>query len=502
MNVTFNTEDVTVYIAGAGSGKTTALMGELTSMLKEYRPDEIAFTTFTRKGVLTGIERALNTNASLNPEDLIYFQTLHRMCFHESKLKRKNIIEPRDIVKFNRLLGFNLSASAMANTFGNHTEDDKMLQRYDAIRSEADTGIFIHSMYDEERYNRLVNAYEVFKKENDLVDFYDCLLRYREIGKPLPVAAFFLDEAQDVTPLQWEVVQMASRNAEKIRIGGDPAQSIFSYQGAVPATLISLAKRHTTVELNSTYRLPEKICKVADSIIEIMEQKLPRKHIAIKKEKGVVQEIADRELLARIIKKDFGANGMKEYRWFCLFRTNCHIHDMAALLEQHCIPYHTAKGFVINDRDINKIKRYMKYREVGYGTPESKANFMEEHGIEDIYADFTESSLIPSERRYIYSDYIDKYGLETLAKMVYAAPYCLLTTTYKVKGGEADNVAVFMDATKQVSENTMVDLDGELRVFYTACTRSKEKLYIVQPENKYNLLSLWEAVVENMGGKI
>jgi len=157
---------------------------------------------------------------------------------------------------------------------------------------------------------------------------------------------------------------------------------------------------------------------------------------------------------------------------------------------------------VIAERELNKIKRYYKYREEGYGTEDAKKHFMAEYNIEDIEKCWTESTLIPTERRYVYLDYVEKYGLDALTKMVYQPPYCLLTTTYKVKGGEADNVAVFLDATKQVSENTMVDLDGELRVFYVACTRAKEKLYIVQAKTKHNLTSIWEMTMANIGGKL
>ena len=497
MDITFGTKDVKVYIAGAGSGKTYALMNELETMLKTYRPEEIAFTTFTRKGVMTGIERALAANSSLSVDDFPYFQTLHRMCFRESGLKRVNMIEPRDVLKFNALTGFKLHLSA---AFNHQSDDDKMLQRYDAMRSSAKTGIYIHSIYDEERYHRLINAYEAFKKHNNLVDFYDCLTRYLEVGKPLPVAGFILDEAQDMTPLQWQVTELAARNAEKVRIGGDPAQAIFNFQGAVPETLIALTRKYETVELNDTYRLPKKICKVADSIISLMQEKLPRVHLSVKNTDGDVQEIADREALIRIVKKDFDTNDYRSGRWFFLFRTNCHIDDVAQQLRYLRVPYHDTNGFCVADRYLARLRRYMKYRELGYGTPEAKATFMRQYNIKDINDDFTESDIIPSEDRYAIQDYLDRYGLDELSRMAALPPFCLLTTPYKVKGGEADNVAVFLDATKQVGENTMIDLDGELRVFYVSCTRAKEKLYVVNAQSKYNLTSLWEATVENMEG--
>jgi len=61
-DATFATDDVVVYLAAAGAGKTHAMMEEMAELLKVYRPDEIAFVTFTRKGVLNGIERAIKAD--------------------------------------------------------------------------------------------------------------------------------------------------------------------------------------------------------------------------------------------------------------------------------------------------------------------------------------------------------------------------------------------------------------------------------------------------------
>lgn len=504
MNVVFGPpekpiEDVLISIASPGAGKTYTIVQECIKALERYRPEEVALTTFTRKGVQTAIDRVLLADRSLKMEDLRYFMTLHKMCFMESGLTHKNILEPRDIFAFNKLMGFQLTCSA---AFDMQSTDDKLLQRYDSIRGGAKVGVYVHELQDEERYNRLVKAYEVFKKQNDLVDFYDCLIRYRDIGKPLPVECFMIDEAQDITQLQWEVIQIASRNASMIRVAGDWAQTLFSYSGADKKILIDLAEKYQTRDLDNSYRLPKKVCRLSDHIIDLMQSKRERSHIPVHNKEGMIQEIHDREVLYRIIKKDFKENGPVPGRWFLLVRTNGHIASIAKTMEQALIPYHTANGFCLQERDLNKIKRFYKYQELGYSTEEAKRNFALENGIESYDLDWTESSIIPDESRWLIADYIERYGLDKLIEMAHSPPFCLITTVHKVKGAEADNVAFFLDATKQVSSNMMVELDGELSVFYVACTRTKENLYIVQPEVKHNLSLIWEAVIESMGGKI
>ena len=169
MVVRFKTENVTIHLASAGAGKTTTAMNEIADALRVYRPDEIAFVTYTRKGVETGIERALAVNKDLTPDDLMHFKTLHALCFRESHLARKNIITAQDIAQFNAELGFSLTLS---DAFGHVSEDDRLLQRYDAERSGSKRGVFVEGNYDRFRYDRLINAYNAFKEGHDLVDFY------------------------------------------------------------------------------------------------------------------------------------------------------------------------------------------------------------------------------------------------------------------------------------------------------------------------------------------
>lgn len=490
--IRFETTDVKVYLAPPGAGKTHSLMDEMVELLKVYRPDEIAFVTFTRKGVQNGIERALKANPSLHAEDLIHFQTLHAMCFHETHLAHKNIIERSDIARFNEMLGFNVH---LADAFDNATDDDKLLQRYDAVRAGSKKGTYVERAYDKEQYSRLVNAYEEFKKRNDLVDFYDCLIRFKERNIPVSVKVALIDEAQDLTPLQWEVARIAFSKAEKIRVAGDDFQGLFSYCGADPSVLIDLANHYTLVKLEKSYRLPHAVYRFARGITEIIKEKVDKDFVPTKDIEGFVKDISDRTTLCRIIRDDLERNGYKPNRWYLLFRANCFIEDITCILEQFTIPYHTARGFVVSAKDLAKVKRFYNYRKEGYGVDTFKS-FCEVYGISDINAPFTESKLIPGENRYMVEDYVNKYGVDKLEEMAKGAPFLLVSTPYRVKGGEAEFVAVFLDATRLVSENATLNLDEELRVLYVSCTRAKQGLYLVSALGKYGLGNIVSLVKE------
>lgn len=496
---TFNTDDVKIYIAAAGAGKSTALMNELEVAIKTVRPEEIAFSTFTRKGVETGLERAKKLLHGLKDTDLPFFKTLHSLCFRESGMKHGDILEYQHIKLFNKALGFNLSPNGFA--FHRQTEDDKLLARYDAERGGAKRGIVVQALFDEERYYRFVRTYEKFKKDNDLNDFYDCLLRYNDVGQPLPVAVFLLDEWQDATPLQMDVVKKASANAQTIRVAGDPSQAIFSYNGADPRILINLAKEYETVKLDLSYRLPRKVCLVADSIVDIMDVKIPTFHKAARDVAGEVKLLSGPVELARLVQQDYKVNANVPDRWFILHRTNGEFGKITNELERYLIPYHYAHEFCLNDKVLAVIEKKRNLTRKGYEiSKEAKDRFMSRYGIIDLDQPFLETNIVTSERKYVYDDYLQAYGIDQLRAWAKGRPFCTISTTHKQKGAEADNVAVILDATKQVSQNILFDLDSELRVMYVACTRTKDKLYIIQPSSKNNLMSMWDGIVENMGG--
>lgn len=495
MIVRFNTDDVIIHLAAAGAGKTTAAMQEITEALSTYRPDEIAFVTYTKKGVENGIERALSVNRDLTPDDLMHFKTLHALCFREAHLARKNIITADDINRFNQTMGFSLTLS---DAFGHVSEDDRLLQRYDAERSGSKRGVFVDGNFDRFRYDRLINAYNSFKEAHGLVDFFDCLLKYMEQGEPLQgVKLALIDECQDLTPLQWQVCMKAFANAEHIRCLGDDFQAIYTYSGAAPELLVEMASHYKTIKHEVSFRLPRKVYEFARGITDVIQEKVEKDYKPAKDKEGFVREVADRNVLARIIRDDLRQNGARGGRWYLLFRTNCFIADMTQVLEQFIVPYHTAKGFCVPQRELAKIERYYNYRKEGYGTQAARDKFREEYKISDFSEPFIHSELIPGVERYYYQDLVDTYGLQALKEMsMMPEPFLQLSTVHKVKGGEADYTAMFMDCTRVVSENMTLNVDEELRVLYVGCTRCREGLYLVPAKGKYSLSRLVDIVKE------
>lgn len=225
----FEGMEVKVLLAGAGAGKTTRLIHYIKEELKFRLPEEIAYVTYTKKGVQEGLTRICNSTG-FSVSSFPYCRTLHSLAFHALGLKKYNLFGLRSITQFNRLYGYNVRREGfgpdrLESKFSNMTIDTKCLEYYDLERSGAlTTRIIAESDIDLSYYRSLVRDYEEFKADKCLVDFCDCLVRYAQEGVPLPCKVAFVDECQDLTRLQWKVVERAFANATTIHVAGDDKQ--------------------------------------------------------------------------------------------------------------------------------------------------------------------------------------------------------------------------------------------------------------------------------------
>lgn len=80
----------------------------------------------------------------------------------------------------------------------------------------------------------------------------------------------------------------------------------------------------------------------------------------------------------------------------------------------------------------------------------------------------------PDEREYIRSCLRNGEKLTDKPKIV-------ISTIHQVKGGEAENVLLLTDVGTKSWEN--MHKDEELRVWYVALTRTKNKLFLVRPNS-------------------
>lgn len=478
---------------GIVTHNTSKLMEILLEELKVRRPEEIAFVTFTKKGAEEGLTRACN-KFNVTPDDLPYFRTLHSLTFHALNLKGDNIFGKLDERKFNKETGYFLNRCEN-NSSVYASKDSKYLDFYDLERSGAmKSKQLMEADIEVGYYRQLVQKYEEYKNQHHLVDFFDCLIKYVQVGEPLPCKVIMCDECQDITALQWQVIDKAFSKAEKIYLAGDENQCIFRYAGARPDYLIEFANKYPRIELKASYRLPKKVYELAKGLVNMVQEKTDKAFdFKEGKEDGHVYSLNELERLKNFFEKIELKNN-RSCQWYLLARNNCFLPKYEKLLEENLIPYWNSDGFFMGGEIMRRIKDYKGFSLAGYKNEAKREQFRKKYGITDFSVPFYETNLFTEGRKWVYASYIEKYGLAKLEEMCKWNPQVLVSTIHYVKGGEADNVAIMLDSTNRTYGEIYEDLDAELRVLYVGVTRAKKNLFLIDSSSANGYGKIIQAV--------
>ena len=496
----FERKDVKVILAQAGAGKTRRLIDEVSKELETRRPEELAFVTFTRKGAEEGLHRVCS-KLVLTPDDLPYFRTLHSLTFHALGLKATQMFGRLDQRKFNKEYGYDVNRCEVDTGKVAPTKDSLYLNFYDLERSGALTSKqLVEADIELGYYHQLVRKYEEYKANEHLVDFFDCLIKYVQEGDSLPCKVVFIDEAQDISALQWKVIEKAFIKAEKIVICGDENQSIYKYSGARPDFLISLAKQFPVEYLSVSYRIPRCVYILAKAITNFIGDKTNKPFNQRQENgEGSITQLATLDRLKNFIQDSDFSENKNETTWYILSRNNCFLDAPKRLLEENLIPYWTAEGFFMGGQIMKRLKDYEGYKLEGYGNPKKREDFQRRFGIDDFRAPFTDTCLFTETRKWVYASYIEKFGLKKLEEMSKWNPQILISTIHHVKGGECKNCAIMLDTTRKTVGNVYNDIDEELRILYVGVTRTRQNLFLIDSQNGQGYDRIVQVIKEENG---
>lgn len=140
---------------------------------------------------------------------------------------------------------------------------------------------------DAQRIALAYGAYEQLKAKRGLADLDDLVsLATRALHDRPDFAAatrfrfrhLFVDEAQDMNPLQYSFFEALRGDSEDVFIVGDPLQSIYGWNGADPALFGSLPDalpRPTVLALPSNYRCTPQVLEVATHVVSDAREAAP-----------------------------------------------------------------------------------------------------------------------------------------------------------------------------------------------------------------------------------
>lgn len=455
--------DIKIY-GPPGTGKTTYLLSRIEEALKVYAPEEIAFVSFTRKGAYEGTLRA-KERFGISAARMKYFKTIHALCFAHLGLRKSQVLGRTHYKQFSQAVGFNFLGFYSEELKSN---DDKYLFTVQMANNNPALCKDLIGDLDSAKLWYIAHNYAKYKKTLELMDYTDMLTEYVKRGSPLPVKIAFIDEAQDLTPLQWSVVNKMFSGCEKVYLAGDDDQSIYEWAGADTDTFLRRGdKVHV---LDQSHRVPAVVHGLASNILSCINNRAEK----------VYHPTAEEGELDRTT--NWSSVNLLEYPdTLILSRNRCFLNDATKALRESGVLYWNKDKPSVDSKVFNAIATY-EYARRNPEDPEGK------HRAK-LYEDYFVT--LESEQPWYNIMNIDAddvaYYRALLSRGVTKddKPTVRVSTIHASKGTEADHVVLCLDMTERVHRQYTMASDSEWRCLYVGATRTKKKLTLKLPEGRY-----------------
>ncbi|QGH70272.1 AAA family ATPase [Pseudactinotalea sp. HY158] len=274
-------------LAGAGTGKTRAITYRIAHGVAagRYRPNQVLAVTFTARAAaelrsrlrglgVPGVQARTFHAAALR--QLSYFWPkvvggpLPRLVEHKATL----------ISEAGGRLGMKVDRLTIRDLAGEiEWAKVSMLGPDDYAAAATRSGRGGVAGFDPTTIARLLSVYEDVKTERNVIDFEDVLLLTVGIlAEHEDVAAqvrsqyrhFVVDEYQDVSPLQHQLLGLWLGGREEVCVVGDVSQTIYSFTGASPRYLTEFTRTYPdahVVRLVRDYRSTPQVVGVANQVL-------------------------------------------------------------------------------------------------------------------------------------------------------------------------------------------------------------------------------------------
>jgi len=490
----------TIVLGPPGTGKTTTLLNKVDDYLKETDPDRVGYFAFTQKAAYHARDEAIK-KFNLTEDDLPYFRTLHSLAFRKLGLKKDQVMQSRHYKDLGKKLGFPVSYAEHQEDHGIFTSDSEYIQIIQLAQ--------LRNITPEQQYNRrehtqdleldklhiIHNELKRYKKEYNLIDFNDMILNFIKSDLSPKFDVIFIDEAQDLSLMQWDMTKTIWNKTEDTFIAGDDDQAIFKWAGADVDSFIALQDQMINLPLIQSHRIPIKVHQLAMGIINRIKHRIDKTWHPKTNEGSLHRHF------------DIDSVDMSSGEWLVLARTKHMLKEIEDTLYRKGLYYetrhkrsyekdiqeaatnweHLRQGQLLNYKQIEKIYGYMSpnHRDKTLVQGMTKGTF---YGIDQLTKDFGLKT------KKVWFEAFDDAGsrrIEYLRKMrangeqLNKKPRIELSTIHAAKGGESQNVVLLTDLTKTTLDTYEKNPDDENRLYNVGATRTKENLHIIEPK-QYN----------------
>ena len=261
----------TIVLGPPGTGKTHTLLQEVDKYLKTTDPNRIGYFSFTQKAAYHARDEAIKA-FNLTEDDLPYFRTLHSLAFRRLGLKKENVMQRSHYEdlgkKINIRIDYNEYDDEHTGIFTTNSDYLRIIQlaRLRGITPEQQYNLKEHTQDLSVRDLRILDSeLKSYKKQYGLIDYNDMIVDFIKSDATPKFDVVFIDEAQDLSLMQWDMAKSIWDKTKDSYIAGDDDQAIFRWAGADVDSFI--AQTGKFLRLTESLRVPRVVHDVAMNIV-------------------------------------------------------------------------------------------------------------------------------------------------------------------------------------------------------------------------------------------
>ena len=459
---------------------------------------DIGYFSFTKKAAHEARDRAIEKFPTLNAKsDFPWFRTLHSLAFRCLNVSTNDMMKPENYREFSKETGIEISIEMGEEEFMVKA-DNPILSEINIARIKGEDlrAYYNRSNLDIEwhHFEYVERAYRHYKESRGLIDFTDLLERIIYEPQKLPtLQALIIDEAQDLSRLQWNLVELLAQRSQRVYIAGDDDQAVFTWAGADVEAFLNFEGVVTVLE--QSWRVPAKVHAVAEDVVHRIRNRQP-KEWKPRNFEGAVQTY-----------RRFEDVDVTDGEWLILAPTNYLLNDIHTWLRSMGVIYERhgqrsisesvleavfgweqlRKGLSVSTEVVSTIYKYMSSEKIARG--HKKLSNVAPDEIHTIHTLKEKHGLLTDA---IWHEALDKIGEDKRDYIIAALRRgrklrgdipVKLSTIHGAKGGEADHVMLLTDLSSRFTAEYAANPDAIHRMFYVGITRAKKSLHIVMPKN-------------------